>query len=172
MTVYQFVGPPQLWTCVPQTARVRVQGEADVRAWARTQSPEESLIATFVVDGHGALWIADRRSEHIACARGGRVQAAGEIEFEIGVGGVEVVGATNQSTGFCPRVESWAALEQALDAAQLKRPSTWTRAFEFRHCEVCGALNIVKDEWFVCATCDADLPEEWNIGNDRRDESV
>ena len=118
------------------------------------------------MDTRGALWIADRRTEHIACSRGEEVQTAGELEFKVGQHAVEVVEASNQSTGFCPRVESWAALERALDVAGLSHPEGWTRAFEFRRCARCEALNIVKDEWFVCATCDADLSAHWNIGNE------
>ena len=167
MNVFHYVGPPELRAQRIQTARFRVEVAADISAWVRTQPRGEALVATFVVDARGALWIADRRTEHIACSRGEAVQTAGELSFEVRGTRVEVVAASNQSTGFCPRVESWNSLERALDAAGLTHPPTWTRAFEFRRCEACGALNLVKDDWSVCATCDADLPGEWNIGNKR-----
>lgn len=166
MKEFSYIGPPELRASVQHTARFLIQNAEDVEAWARTQQPNEPLVATFVVDEGDNLWLADRRTEHIACSRGQSVLAAGELGFETAKTGVQVTQATNQSTGFCPRVDSWAALERALDAAGLAHPAYWTQAFEFRRCEGCGALNLVKDEWFVCAHCDADLPLEWNVGND------
>ena len=32
-----------------------------------------------------------------------------------------------------------------------------------RHCEGCGERNVVRDGWFVCGVCGADLPAEWNF---------
>ena len=166
MKRFLYVGPPELRAHATQTARFQIQNAADVLAWAQTQPRGEPFVATFIVDARGALWIADRRTEHIACARSENVQTAGELEFALNKHAVEVVAASNQSTRFCPRIESWAALEHALDIAGLAHPTSWTAAFEFRRCAKCDALNIVKDDWFVCATCDADLPLEWNIGNE------
>ncbi|RYX82509.1 hypothetical protein EON83_18925 [bacterium] len=165
---YEYVGPVGLRAHVNGTARFRVETAESVVEWARTQPKGGALVATFIVDAKGKLWLADRRSEHISCARGGRVRAAGEIEFQVAKNKVEVVGATNQSTGFCPRVESWEALKVALDAVGVAHLSYWTAAFEFRRCEQCGELNVVKDEWFVCSNCDEDLPDVWNIGNEQR----
>ena len=34
----------------------------------------------------------------------------------------------------------------------------------FRRCPKCGATNVVKDGWFECAVCRAELPSEWNYG--------
>ena len=167
MTLYKYVGPPELRAHPMQTERFLIATAAEALQWAQSQSLGE-LTATFVVDEQDRLWIADRRSEHIACARSGRVQAAGELEFEINGERFEVVTATNQSTGFCPRAESWSALERALDALSLSHPFYWTTAFEFRRCDQCGQLNVVKDDWFVCSNCDADLPLEWNVGGIRQ----
>lgn len=164
MTLYEYVGPPELRAHPLQTERFLIGSPVDALRWAQKQ-PHGEMVATFVADESGKLWLANRRSEHIACARGGRVQAAGELELEISGKRVEVVTATNQSTGFCPRIESWGALELALDAVGLTHPPYWTTAFEFRRCPTCGALNLVKEQWFVCATCEAALPLEWNIGN-------
>jgi hypothetical protein len=33
----------------------------------------------------------------------------------------------------------------------------------FRRCPSCQVINIVHDEHFACAICDATLPGEWNI---------
>ena len=42
-------------------------------------------------------------------------------------------------------------------------PGKFTRAFEFRLCEACNERNLVKDGWFVCSMCEAELPAEWNF---------
>lgn len=104
--------------------------------------------------------MADRRSEHVACAGGEAVLAAGELTVdERG----EVLEANNQSTGYCPEPSCWTALAAALDAAGIPRPPALTRAFCFRRCESCGERNLVKDRWFECALCGAPLPEQWNF---------
>jgi len=165
MTLYLYVGPREIRQHAMNTARFEVRGSFDVALWAQTQEVKrhEALWATFTIDSSGALWIADRRSEHIGCSRGEPVQTAGELAFLLNSDGAEVVEATNQSTGFCPAVESWAALTNALNKAGIVRPDGWTTAFEFRRCLNCQATNIVKDGWLVCAQCDADLPLEWNF---------
>ena len=164
MILYKYVGPPELRANPMLTERFLIATPTNALRWAQ-QQPHKEWIATFVIDEQSRLWLANRRSEHIACARGGQVQAAGELELEVSANGVEVVIATNQSTGFCPRVESWPALERALNATGLPGPPTWTTAFEFRRCDGCGELNVVKDDWFVCSNCDTNLPLDWNIGN-------
>jgi transcription initiation factor TFIIIB Brf1 subunit/transcription initiation factor TFIIB len=40
----------------------------------------------------------------------------------------------------------------------------------FRRCPACGERNIVKDDWFVCGVCGADLPTVWNFLPDSGDE--
>ena len=159
--LYSYVGPEEIAQRAMNTARTRVESFSDVLEWAKTQA--EPFIATFVVDALGQLWVADRHSEHVACARGEAVQTAGELLFELQGVQVEVAAATNQSTGFCPQVESWGALQSALEKADLPFPDGWTQAFEFRRCLRCNAINIVKEDWFVCLECDAELPLQWNM---------
>lgn len=53
---------------------------------------------TFVIDAKGKLRIADRRSEHFACAGCGDVLSAGEMTFGWN-GGCVLENVTNQSTG-------------------------------------------------------------------------
>ncbi|MCB9759556.1 MAG: hypothetical protein H6739_06920 [Alphaproteobacteria bacterium] len=75
----------------------------------------------------------------------------------------EVVGVTNQSTGFCPEPKCWGAVAAALDQAGVRHPDGWTAAFVFRRCPACGQRNLVKDDWWRCAVCDAGLPRGWNF---------
>jgi len=124
------------------------------------------MTATFIVDSAGDLWIADRHSEHVCCARGGTVLSAGEITFSDDGGRIEVVAATNQSTGYCPEPESWLDVQRALERARLPHPDDFTGRFLFRRCPSCGMRNLVKDDWFVCGVCDTTLPEVWNFGPD------
>ncbi len=79
--------------------RFELTSSDDVRDWIdKTRlEPEwdDTLPATFIVDLAGALWIADRRSEHVACARMTPVLAAGVIFFEQRKGKVHVARVTN-----------------------------------------------------------------------------
>ena len=141
----------------------------DVLTWIEsTRQPLDaarSVVATFVVDPEGRLWIADRHSEHVRCAAGGDVLSAGEMTFTVRERGRTVVSAvTNQSNGYCPEPESWPAVAAALDRAALPHPSGFTTKFTFRRCPACGATNVVKDGWFECGECGGALPEQWNFG--------
>jgi hypothetical protein len=165
--LYPYVGPAHLAKqASSDTPRLRVDSIATLAAWLLKQpGADESLTVTFVVLPDG-LWIADRRSEHVACARGGPVHSAGEMTFSVDrrARSVEVVYVTNQSTGFCPEPESWPAVEAGLDAAGLAHPGGFSAEMIFRRCPKCKATNIVKDGWFECAVCGAELPSEWNYG--------
>lgn len=153
--IYTYVGPDEI--------RRRVAGDpagTPVRA-ARDLPLDEPQ--TFVVTSDGILRVAHRRSEHVACAGGGAVLAAGELTASRLAGVVRIVDITNQSTGYCPESSSWPAVARALDAAGVAPPDGFTIAVVFRRCEECGERNLVKDDWFECAICGADLPREWNF---------
>jgi hypothetical protein len=136
---------------------------ADLEAWVRTAEAHEPF--TFVVALDGLLLLAPRRSEHVACAAGADVLAAGEILFAQDCGEWTVSEVTNQSTGYCPDPGSWQAVARALDRAKISYPPTFTLTIVFRRCPHCGARNIVKDNDFVCALCDHELPVNWNFDN-------
>ncbi|WP_203898654.1 hypothetical protein [Virgisporangium aliadipatigenens] len=152
---YRYVGPPDVHAVAANVTVLREAGDLDGVAG------EEAF--TFVVDLDGLLRIAPRRSEHVACAGGRDVRAAGEVAFGRGAGGWTVTYASNQSTGYCPDLPSWHALADALDRAGIGRPDGFTEPFVFRRCPACGALNVVREEVYVCALCDADLPRRWNV---------
>lgn len=165
---YHYVGPPDIKARVAgRPAGTRITSVADIRDWDRgtgqRPAPDGLVAATFVIDIEGGLLLADRRSEHVACAGGGPVLSAGEMFFLVEANRVEVAEISNQSTGFCPEPESWAAVAAALDRIGVVHPVRFTTVIVFRRCEKCGERNVVKEGWFVCGVCGADLPAEWNF---------
>jgi len=166
--LYRYVGPKKIAECAPAApAGVRVESPEDVRRWIRQTRQDVdaagNVVATFVIDEAGWLRIADRRSEHLACAGGKPVRSAGEITFNIRRESVSVSWMTNQSTGYCPGPDSWPAVRAALARAGLPTPDGFSQAFDFRRCPRCGSINIIKDGVFECGACSTPLPEEWNL---------
>ncbi|MFH8382460.1 hypothetical protein ACH4E7_16155 [Kitasatospora sp. NPDC018058] len=173
---YRYVGPPELRELTsdgsPDGRRVRTARE--FAAWAGERTAAEwAEPFTFVVDLAGALRLAPRRSEHVACAGGELVLGAGEIGFRCSDGGGrgargargarEVETVSNLSTGYCPDVRSWTAVAAALDRVGLPHPGGFTHAVVFRRCPECGRCGIVREEHYVCVFCDADLPGQCNV---------
>ncbi|WP_329389244.1 hypothetical protein OG625_35660 [Streptomyces sp. NBC_01351] len=159
------MGPAELRALVrPEAEGRRIRSAADFDGWVSALTAEDLAEPfTFVVDSAGVLRLAARRSEHVACAGGGRVLGAGEMGFRRESGRWMVAEVSNQSTGYCPDVGSWAAVADALDAVGIARPPGFTHEVVFRRCPGCGELNIVRDEDYVCVFCGARLPEEWNV---------
>jgi len=161
MQTFNYVGPEEIRDrsrTAPSGTPIR--SRLEIAAWLLSQDAEENGWATYVVNSQGTLLVAPRRSEHVACAGGEAVLAAGEIRLAPD-GAVSAV--TNNSTGYCPAETCWNAVVLALDAATLPRPEAFTFVALFRRCPRCGERNLVKDDWFVCAMCDAELPLEWNF---------
>jgi hypothetical protein len=121
------------------------------------------LELTYVVDTAGRLWVSDRHSEHVACARGGAVLGAGELILRITRDDISIDSVSNQSTGYCPEPDCWPAVRQALLDAGLRVPSAFTHAFEFRRCVSCATINVLKDGMPDCPNCDTELPSAWNL---------
>ncbi len=166
--IYRYVGPPDILHFDTLPERFLITAPPDVSRWIRETHQERGgdggFIATFVINTMGELWIADRHSEHVHCARNGDVLSAGEITFALEKGTVSVLAVTNQSTGFCPEPVSWTAVQTALDAIGFDAPDDFTTPFDFRRCPTCGAVNIVKEGHLVCNVCENDLPALWNFG--------
>jgi hypothetical protein len=165
---YVYVGPKQIATRVGNApAGVRIDSPEDVLLWAAATGQDVddggTVTATFVVDDAGALRVADRRSEHVACAGGRPVLSAGEIAFTVAGRRAGVAWVTNQSTGFCPEPESWPSVKAALERAGLEAPPGFDPAFVFRRCVRCEAINVVKDGVFECLVCTTSLPRDWNV---------
>jgi len=165
---YRYIGPKKIADHAHTApAGIRLESTEDVFRWIRQTgqklNPAGSVTATFIVDEAGWLRIADRRSEHVACAGGKPVLSAGEITFTVMPGGVSVSWATNQSTGYCPEPHSWQAVQAALARAGIAAPGSFSQEFSFRRCSHCGSVNLVKDGVFECEVCSTPLPEEWNL---------
>lgn len=157
---YRYVGPAEIKNSITGAPGTAIRCKEDLAEWVRSQQEGAQATATYVVDAEGVLRVAPRRSEHVACAGGGTVCAAGELAAnDLG----EIVEASNQSTGYCPDPSCWHALRTALDAAAVPHPGGWTSSFTFRRCESCDQRCIVKDDWFMCDVCDSELPAEWNF---------
>jgi hypothetical protein len=161
---YGYVGPPEIRAAVAEGSSGRVmRTPEDFTAWAAEQAARDlDEPFTYVVDEDGFLRLAPRRSEHVACAGRGWVRGAGEIAFARGPGGWEAVGTSNQSTGYCPDPDSWPAVAAALERAGLAHPGRFSHEIVFRRCVACGALNLVREEEYVCAPCGHPLPRHWH----------
>ncbi|MFE8947950.1 hypothetical protein [Streptomyces sp. NPDC007856] len=162
---YRYVGPEDVKAAVrPGDTGTVIRTADEFADWAATR-PREELAEpfTYVIGLDGALRLAPRRSEHVACAGGEPVLSAGEIRFGEDTGRWVVREVSNQSTGYCPDTDSWPAVAQALDRSGFERPGAFTHEVVFRRCCTCGQHNIVREEHFVCVFCDADLPERWNL---------
>jgi len=162
---YSYVGPPDICEAAKSSPPgVPIHAAADLAAWIESQVADAEghagIPATFVIATDGSLRLAPRRSEHVACASGGPVLSAGEITFS--PDGV-VTEISNQSTGYCPEPESWPHVAAALDRIPVTHPATFTTRVVFRLCPRCRERNVVKDGWFVCDLCGADLPKKWNF---------
>ncbi len=162
---YHYVGPGE----IRDAARARSPGTPihaveDLRQWLASTPTDRTVegdwIATFTLGTDQVLRVAPRRSEHVACAAGGPVLSAGEITMD---DDGEVVAISNHSTGFCPEPESWGFVEAVLDRLGISHPERFTDAIIFRLCPQCGERNVVKDSWYYCHCCNAQLPESWNF---------
>lgn len=166
--LYKYVGPDEIRKQVSNhPPGFRIKSISDVKEWIQQtgQKLDKSgrIRATFVIDRFGFLLIADRHSEHVACAGGGPVLSAGEISFAFKNNSIEIKEISNQSTGYCPEPASWKAVKKALAHMSIKHPDRFTNEIIFRRCPSCGERNIVKDGWYFCDICDAPLPLRYNF---------
>src|SRR5688572_16337936 len=143
--LYAYVGPEEIrQRAIRASGGTPIHSFAELQRWLRSPVPEDGeglLGATYVVSIEGVLVLADRRSEHVACASGQPVLAAGELFFRMDeTPRVEAV--SNLSTGYCPEAECWPSVAAALDRAGLEHPASFTAEFIFRRCTGCGERNL------------------------------
>lgn len=161
---YCYVGPEEIRRAVSSfPIGTPIASVGDAETWLDAHADALVEGATYVVDLQGRLRLAPRRSEHVACAGGEEVLAAGEIRFHRAGHRLGVAEVSNQSTGYCPDTSCWPAVARALEAAGINPPSGFSLEVVFRRCPRCGERNLVKEGWFVCVFCDADLPAGWNV---------
>jgi hypothetical protein len=165
--MYPYVGPSDLREPGHEPSGFAITSQASLAAWLGCQARDELADPfTFVVSANGDLLIAPRRSEHVHCAGGREVLAAGEITFIPDGRNWRAVAVTNHSTGYCPAPESWPATAASLDRAGITHPAGYDPVVVYRRCPACQAINIVHDEDFACALCDGSLPREWNVSQE------
>lgn len=167
MKLYDYVGPSSIRASARfDTPRHEVHGASGLHSWAHSHrlfdGRDQLVTFTYVILPPARLFVADRHSEHVACARGDSVLTAGEITFER-VGPRWIVSETsNLSTGYCPESESWRPLSDALQAAGFAPIDDFTNSFEFRYCLQCRQTCVIKDDIYECPSCLNTLPQEWN----------
>lgn len=88
MKKYKYIGPENLLSLVKETNGGKViLSQQDVLDWISDTNQEldgmNQVTVTFIINIEGQLLIADRHSEHVACAGGKEVLSAGEMTFEI-----------------------------------------------------------------------------------------
>lgn len=167
MQCFRYVGPSEIRDRVRQAVGQPIRSQADLRGWISKNvaalSSGDLLYLTYTVDQHGTLSIADRSIEHVACAGGLSVVAAGELGIVLEQDEIVIEEVSNQSTGYCPSLESWVAVHAALCELDLQHPARFTTPCVFRWCDHCNDRVLVKDGWFYCEICSKVLPRVWNI---------
>jgi hypothetical protein len=167
--IYYYVGSEEIKLSVSNfTSGTIIRSISDMKNWIKNNYSKkvidsDLIVATFVIDMNGDLRLADRHSEHVACAGGQPVMSAGEIFINRNKNSYEVSDITNQSTGYCPEIESWEYVELALNKIHITHPSRFTSEFTFRRCDSCSQINIIKDDLFACSVCNSNLSYEWNF---------
>jgi hypothetical protein len=158
------VGPAEHLDLLAVVDAVDVTSVEALSRWLAGQDVDDRAAPfTYVITTDGILRIAPRRSEHVACAGGQDVLGACEIQFDHDASGWIVTDISNQSTGYCPDLDSWTAVAAALDRAGLRHPDGFTQPIVFRACRTCQAVNIVREDDFTCAVCGCTLPSTWNL---------
>ena len=125
----------------------KVSDVNDIIDWIESNSQEiinHSVTATFIISENQELFINDRHSEHVVCAGGKKVLSAGEISFMIDKNDISISEISNQSTGYCPKSESWIEVNKVLQKIGIDYPDYFTTAFEFRLCTSCRSINLIK----------------------------
>jgi hypothetical protein len=165
-TVYDYVGPPEIREALDGLGTgALVRSCHELEAWLGEQEDwaDGRITVTYVVPLEGGLRVAPQRSEHVACASGAAVLAAGELTFQLEPR-LEVVAASNLSTGYCPKPECWESVASVLAMLGVPAPTDLSTSYVFRRCPQCCERNLVKEAWFACSCCGTDLPRSRNFG--------
>ncbi len=166
--LYSYVGSQEIINSVDfNFTGYKISKCEDITNWIKKTSQElvnNTVIATFIINGNHQLVISDRHSEHVLCAGGKKVVSAGEISFFFEDKQTVLISEiTNQSTGYCPKPESWEYVDKVLSKIEIDYPSHFTLSFDFRLCNYCKSINLIKEHIFECQVCDNKLDLEWNF---------
>lgn len=157
MKIYRYIGPEHILKKVKkQFEGKQIESPEDIRQWVADTCQKlenKRCIVTFVIDPPGNLLIADRHSEHVQCAGGRPVRSAGEMTFQCSKNEISVSEVSNQSTGYCPHINSWPSVEKALDKIGLAHPGYFTTEITFGKCPDCFTYAIVKPAYPECGKC-------------------
>ncbi len=160
MKSYPYIGPEAILERVkPEFKGRRITCIPDILTWVR-ESGQDSfsgmVVLTYIISMEGKLFISDRHSEHVQCAFGAEVLSAGELTLVLEGEDIEVIDLSNQSTGYCPSVQSWPAVQQALDEIGLEHPGEFTFPIVFGRCLSCNHNAIIKEGHTECSSCGND----------------
>lgn len=163
--LYPYVGPGAIRArSVARPCGLVIESPAGLRAWLMSQTLSRTgglIAATFVIDPKGAPRLADRRSEHVACAGGGPVLSACELFFSAAGEALVVEEVSNLSIGYCPEPESWAAVGEALDRLGVPHAGRFTTEVVFRRCPQCGEGNVVWMKAGTRVTGGGEVDDDW-----------
>ncbi|AFM06300.1 hypothetical protein Fleli_3998 [Bernardetia litoralis DSM 6794] len=166
--LYSYVGSQEIFDSVDiNFVGYKISKSKDILNWIEKTAQElinNSIIATFIINENHQLVINDRHSEHVQCAGGKNVISAGEISFLIEKKDkISINEISNQSTGYCPKPESWKYVEKVLSKIEIEYPNYFTLAFDFRLCTNCQTINLIKEQVFECQMCETELDLKWNF---------
>ena len=161
---YKYVGPESIrLACMDQPAGRQIANVQQLGTWLmelHDTDPDAEGWATYTVTTDGRLRVAHRRTEHVACAGGMPVLGAGEVQFDANG---TVAWLSHYSSGYCPDATCFEFVGEAFGGAGVAVPPAFSHAVVFRKCPSCGERNVIKDDDFTCALCEATVPEEWNF---------
>ena len=164
--LYRYVGPEAIRSrSASAPGGTPIERQEALRAWLDGQDVPRSVVqvvATFVIDPEGVLRLADRRSEHVACAVGGPVLSAGEMFFS-SRGKPPPSRRSEPLDRLLPRARVVACGWRGPGPDRSPPPRPVHDRVVFRRCPHCGERNVVKDGWLECEVCGGELPEVWNF---------
>lgn len=155
MKSYQYIGPSEILDRIDRASLGHsvASGETLI-SWLKLKKYSQGIvILTFVIDTDGKLRVARRESEHVACAGGRSVLAAGEMTLEFYDGEVAIVEVTNLSTGYCPSPSCWPAVKLVLEKTDIQFSEYFTSSYIFGICDNCGNRQVIKDDVYDCYDC-------------------
>lgn len=129
---YCYIGPAEL-NVELEIPRRHVTYRNQIEEWLNRREVDQCSV-TYIVNQAEELWISDRQTEHVVCAQGKPVLAAGEIGFLLNQT-IEIEYVSNQSLGYCLPQNTWSVTQRVLDRLEIPHPGEFTLRCEFRRCE-------------------------------------